>query len=66
MRGRKNLVSPKQSIWLSRTMTLDLKSLELFVRIATVGAIGKAGSEFGLSRTSASQRIQALETDVGV
>lgn len=47
-------------------MSFDLKSLELFVRVATVGAIGKAGAEFGLSRTAASQRIQALEADVGV
>ena len=47
-------------------MALDLKSVELFVRVASVGAIGKAGEEFGLSRTAATQRIQALETDVGV
>lgn len=47
-------------------MTLDLKSLELFVRVAAAGAIGKAGAEFGLSRTAATQRIQALEADVGV
>lgn len=46
-------------------MSLDLKSLELFVRVATVGAIGKAGAEFGLSPTAATQRIQALERDVG-
>ena len=46
-------------------MSLDLKSLELFVRVATVGAIGKAGAEFGLSPTAATQRIQALEKDVG-
>ncbi len=46
-------------------MTLDLKSLELFVRVAAAGAIGKAGAEFGLSPTAASQRIQALEAAVG-
>lgn len=46
-------------------MTLDLKSLELFVRVASVGAIGKAGAEFGLSATAATQRIQALESVVG-
>ena len=46
-------------------MSLDLKSVELFVRVATVGAIGKAGAEFGLSPTAATQRIQALEKDVG-
>ena len=47
-------------------MALDLRSMELFVRIAAVGAIGKAGAEFGLSRTAATQRIQALEDNVGV
>ena len=46
-------------------MSLDIKSLELFVRIASVGAIGKAGAELGLSRTAATQRIQELETTVG-
>jgi len=44
---------------------MDFKSLELFVRVAAVGAIGKAGKELGLSRTAASQRIQELETTVG-
>lgn len=46
-------------------MNLDLKSIELFIRVATLGAIGKAGSEFGLSPTATTQRIQALETAVG-
>lgn len=46
-------------------MTIDLKSLQLFVRVASVGAIGKAGGEFGLSPTATTQRIQALETAVG-
>lgn len=46
-------------------MSLDPKSLELFVRVATLGAIGKAGAELGLSRTAATQRIQELETAVG-
>lgn len=46
-------------------MSLDLKSLELFVRAASLGAIGKAGSELGLSPTAATQRIQALEAAVG-
>jgi len=44
---------------------MDFKSLELFVRVAAVGAIGKAGKELGLSRTAASQRIQELEIKVG-
>ncbi len=47
-------------------MSFDLKSLELFVRVAALGAIGKAGAEFNLSATNATQRIQALETDFGV
>ena len=46
-------------------MTIDLKSLELFVRVAVLGAIGKAGAEFGLSATAATQRLQALESTVG-
>ncbi len=46
-------------------MLKDLKSLELFVRAAKLGAIGKAGAEFGLSPTAATQRIQALEASVG-
>lgn len=46
-------------------MNLDLKTLELFVRIASVGAIAKAGLEIGYSATTSSQRIQALETQLG-
>lgn len=47
-------------------MSLDLKSVGLFIRVAAVKAIGKAGREFGLSRTAATQRIQSLESAVGV
>jgi len=46
-------------------MSLDPKSLELFVRVVALGAIGKAGAELGLSSTAATQRIQDLETVVG-
>lgn len=46
-------------------MSLDLKSVELFIRVASVGAIGKAGAEFGLSPAAATQRIQVLEKAVG-
>lgn len=46
-------------------MSLDLKSVRLFVRVAAVGAIGRAGAEFGLSATAATQRIRALEKAVG-
>jgi DNA-binding transcriptional LysR family regulator len=47
-------------------MPFDLKTLELFVRVAAVGAIGRAGVEFDLSPTNASQRIKALEEELGV
>lgn len=47
-------------------MSLDPKSLELFVRVASVGAIGKAGAELGLSSTAATQRIQSLEAVTGI
>ncbi|WP_417248909.1 LysR substrate-binding domain-containing protein [Celeribacter sp.] len=47
-------------------MSFDLKTLELFVRVATLGAIGRAGEEFGMSPTNASQRIKSLETELGV
>jgi len=47
-------------------MNLDLKSLALFVRVAEMGKIGRAGEYFGLSTTNASQRIQQLESEVGV
>lgn len=46
-------------------MSFDLKSVELFIRVASLGAIGKAGAEFGLSPTATSQRIRSLEADVG-
>lgn len=47
-------------------LNLDLKNLDLFIRVAALGAIGRAGAEFGLSATNASQRIQILETEIGV
>ncbi|APX18017.1 LysR family transcriptional regulator (plasmid) [Phaeobacter inhibens] len=47
-------------------MVFDLKSLELFQRVSALGAIGRAGAEFGLSPTAATQRIQALEEELGV
>lgn len=46
-------------------MSFDLRSLQLFVRVASLGAIGRAGEELGLSRTNASQRLQTLETQLG-
>ena len=47
-------------------MNLELTSLHLFIRVAALGAIGRAGEELGLSRTNASQRIQILEAELGV
>ncbi len=46
-------------------MSFDLKTLHLFVRVASCGAIAKAGSELGYSATTSSQRIQALEAQLG-
>lgn len=42
-----------------------MKSVEFFIRVAALGAIGKAGMEFGYSPTAASQRIQNLEQALG-
>lgn len=47
-------------------MNFDIRNLQLFVRVVELGAIGKAGAEFNLSSTNASQRIQALEADLEV
>ncbi|WP_169569303.1 LysR family transcriptional regulator [Sneathiella limimaris] len=47
-------------------MSFDPTSLDLFIRIASLGAIGKAGREFGLSPTATTQRIQGLEDELGV
>lgn len=47
-------------------MKSDLENIELFVRAASLLAIGKAGAEFGFSNTSASMRIKSLEADLGV
>lgn len=46
-------------------MTLDVKSVELFIRIATSGVMGGSGEEFGYSPATVTQRIQALEADLG-
>ena len=46
-------------------MSLELSTLELFVRVAALGAFGKAGREFALSPTAATQRIKGLEAELG-
>lgn len=46
-------------------MDFDLKSLELFVRVAALGALGRAGEEMRMSPTTATQRIQGLEAELG-
>lgn len=45
---------------------METTTLQLFIRIASTGAIGKAGTEFGLSPTAATQRIKRLEHELGV
>lgn len=47
-------------------MALEPSTLELFTRVASLGAFGKAGREFGLSPTAATQRIKGLEAELGV
>lgn len=46
-------------------LDFDLGTLRLFVRIAAIGAIARAGQELGYSSTTSSRRIQALESQLG-
>lgn len=46
-------------------MSFDLRNLELFVRVAALKGIGRAGEELGLSATNASFRLQSLEDQLG-
>lgn len=46
-------------------MPFDIKNLELFVRVAALKGIGRAGEELGLSATNSSLRLQALEEYLG-
>ncbi|MEH6523562.1 LysR family transcriptional regulator [Sulfitobacter sp.] len=56
----------KYNLYLAkRDNEFDLKTLEFYVRVAAAGAIVRAGLEFGFSATTASQRIQPLETQIG-
>jgi DNA-binding transcriptional LysR family regulator len=47
-------------------VSFDPITLQLVVNVERLGAIGRAGSELGLSATNASQRIKELEDDLGV
>ncbi|MGB0695741.1 MAG: LysR substrate-binding domain-containing protein [Rhodospirillaceae bacterium] len=47
-------------------MAFEPSTLELFLRVAALGAFGKAGQEFGLSPTAVTQRIKGLEAELGV
>lgn len=47
-------------------MSLDSHTLQLFARIATIGAFGEAGREFGLSPTAVTHRVKMLERELGV
>lgn len=46
-------------------MAFDFKALELFVRTAELGAIGRAGEELGHSSTHASHLLKSLEKSLG-
>jgi DNA-binding transcriptional LysR family regulator len=47
-------------------MSFDPGTLKLFLRIAALGAFAKAGRELALSPTATTQRIKALEAELGV
>ncbi len=47
-------------------MDLDLATVRLFIRVAALRAIGRAGHELGYSAASTTQRLQALEAGLGV
>jgi DNA-binding transcriptional LysR family regulator len=45
---------------------LDLKALRCFFAVAKHGSLAKAGIELGVSEAAVSQRVKALEGDLGV
>ncbi|MEM6492416.1 MAG: LysR substrate-binding domain-containing protein, partial [Pseudomonadota bacterium] len=47
-------------------MAIDEKSLALFLHAAAEGGLARAGREIGLSPTATTQRLQALEAELGV
>lgn len=47
-------------------MDLDLATVRLFMRVAALRAIGRAGQEQGYSAATTTQRLQALEAELGV
>lgn len=47
-------------------MSVDLSTLQLFVRVAAQRAIGRAGQDLGFSAATATQRLQQLEKELGV
>ncbi|MCB9653082.1 MAG: LysR family transcriptional regulator [Deltaproteobacteria bacterium] len=44
---------------------MDLDALRVFVRVADLGSFTRAGEQLGLSKSRASARLQALESEVG-
>jgi DNA-binding transcriptional LysR family regulator len=46
-------------------MSYDIESLKIFIRVARTGSFSRAGREAGLSQSSVSRIIAALEKDIG-
>lgn len=46
-------------------MSIDLESLRIFVKVAELSSFTEAGRQLGLSKSRASQRVTALETELG-
>ena len=46
-------------------MPLDLESVRVFVKVAELGSFTRAAEQLALPKARASQRVQALEADVG-
>jgi DNA-binding transcriptional LysR family regulator len=45
---------------------MDLKALRCFLSVARHGSLTKAGIELGISEAAISQRVKALEGDLGI
>src|SRR5690242_2556239 len=46
-------------------MALDLESLKIFVRVAELSSFTRAGEQLGAPKAKVSQRVRALEAEVG-
>lgn len=47
-------------------MSLDLESLQIFVKVAELGSFTRAGDQLGIGKAKASLRLKALERSLGV